>query len=444
MLRALQKLSLFSLVLFAAACGEDDGMEVTPTEPPVALPTAGLELAGLELPDDVILPPPVEAWEPFDQFSNEFNAESKDDPSFATHWSDDYHNGWNGPGSGFWNPNNSRLEDGMLVLSATRRGVNQSNLGVMTSKETVGFPIYTEIRAKVANQVLSSNFWFLSPDDKREIDVLEIYGSDREDHTFFAARASTNYHVFERNPQTNAIIADHNEQQKHTLPGNEPWRNDFHRYGMYWKDAFTIDFYYDGELVHELRRRGITDPEGLGLDREMHLIIDLESHDWREARGHFASTEELNDDSPDRDYRIDYLRTFRPTEGFDGGLITNGSFDQTDLTGWYRNDAVAISTDAARHADGEFLALQLAPSGTIVQEITVVPNTAYTLTFVGEAEGGAVSVGVHDSESVRLTPAGERKEYSLSFTSGEEQTKAFVVIKNEGGAQAWIDRVAVR
>ena len=439
-------LFLFSLLLLTA-CGDDGGDVTTPPPPapePVVNPINGLTAGGLELADDVYLPPATEAWTPLADLTNEFNAASKDDPSFRDHFSDDYHNGWNGPGQTFWNTENSTLEDGMLVLSATRRSPTKVNCGVMTSKETVQYPLYTEVRARVADQVLSSNFWFLSPDDKREIDVLEVYGSSRSDHSWFAANASTNYHVFIRDDQTNAILQDLNEQQHHHLPGNEPWRNEFHRYGMYWKDAWTIDFYYDGELVHELRRAGINDPEGLGLDRPMHLIIDLESHQWREDRGFFASDAELSDADPRRDYRIDYLRSFRPAEAFDGGLIANGSFDDYTLANWYLDGNVGISTDLASNAEGELVALKLAPGARVIQPVTVSAGTGYDLSFTAQATAGGATVGIFDGASTDIGSSSDWTDGSLSFTTAADQTTVYVVIENGGSGTVRVDRVGLR
>ncbi|MCL7765074.1 family 16 glycosylhydrolase [Polaribacter sp. Z014] len=254
-----------------------------------------------------------EYWEYLKDFSDEFNYVGKN-TDFQSKWKDTYFNGWKGPGLTEWTTNNSDIKDGNLVISASRKpGTNKVYCGVISSKKQIIYPIYTEVRAKIANQVLSSNFWFLSDDDKRELDILECYGGDREDEKWFASNASSNTHVFVRNEQTNTIIKDINKQDHHNNEEGKPWREEFHTYGAFWKDANTIDIYYDGKLVSEIRKEQIQDPENLGLDREMFLIIDLEDHDWRSSQNPpiTPTDAELSDQSKNK-YLVDYVRTFRP------------------------------------------------------------------------------------------------------------------------------------
>lgn len=254
-------------------------------------------------------------WEYVDAFSDEFNYDGKKS-DFKKKWKDTYFNGWRGPGLTEWTSKNSDVKDGNLIISASRKPkTNKVYCGVITSRKEVKYPIYTEVRAKIANQVLSSNFWFLSKDDQRELDVLECYGGDRENETWFAANASSNTHVFIRDKQTNAIIKDINKQKHHKTKDQAPWRNEFHTYGAYWQDAFTVDIYYDGVLVNKIRKDSINDPENLGLNRKMFLIIDLEDHEWRSRKNPpiTPTDEELAKNSKNK-YLVDYVRTFRPIQ----------------------------------------------------------------------------------------------------------------------------------
>jgi len=254
-----------------------------------------------------------QTWELETNFSDEFNYEGKN-AAFKKNWNDTYFNGWRGPGLTEWTSNNSDVKNGNLVISASRKpNTNRVYCGVISSKEEIKYPIYTEVRAKVANQVLSSNFWFLSKDDKRELDVIEIYGGDREDQKWFEANAASNTHVFLRNDSDNSIIKDINKSVKSKLADGAPWRNNFHTYGAYWKDAFTVDIYYDGKLVNQIRKESIQDPDNLGLNRKMFMIIDLEDHDWRSRKNPTITPtdEELANDAKNK-YLVDYVRTFRP------------------------------------------------------------------------------------------------------------------------------------
>ena len=103
-----------------------------------------------------------QTWELEADFSDEFNYEGKN-AEFKKKWKDTYFNGWRGPGLTEWTSNNSDVKDGNLIVSASRKpNTNRVYCGVITSKEEIIYPIYTEVRAKIANQVLSSNFWFLN------------------------------------------------------------------------------------------------------------------------------------------------------------------------------------------------------------------------------------------------------------------------------------------
>ncbi|WNJ18801.1 family 16 glycosylhydrolase [Pontibacter sp. G13] len=266
------------------------------------------------------LPVPPDAgagntWELLEEFSDDFNYSSKTDSIFTSKWNDDYHNGWNGPGLTHFDPNQSEITGGNLVIMAARRpNTNKVNCGVITSKTQVQYPVYTEARIKVSSLVLSSNFWMLSQDDTREIDVIEVYGSDRPDQSWFASHMSTNYHIFERT--STQILNDFSNQQHHALPGNEPWRNDFHTFGVYWKSPTEITFYIDGQEKNTFTEQNMETYDGNYIDRPMFMIIDTEDHDWRSnpSNGNplvVATDAELADTTKNK-MLVDWVRTYRP------------------------------------------------------------------------------------------------------------------------------------
>ncbi|WP_010177128.1 beta-agarase [Aquimarina agarilytica] len=385
------------------------------------------------------VPPFKGTWEAIDDLTDEFNYTGKN-AEFYKKWKDTYFNQWLGPGLTEWNPENTNVIGGNLVLKASRKpGTDKVYCGVISSKKQIKYPIYSEVKAKVANQVLSSNFWFLSPDDKREIDVLEIYGSDREDHKWFAARPSTNYHVFVRD-NGNRILEDLNDQNHHTLPNDEPWREGWHRFGAHWIDPFTVDFYYDGKVVRKLIKEKVKDPEGLGMDRDSFLIIDLEDHDWRSNQGFFPTDEELNDASKNK-YLVDYVRTYRPARSFrlEGGLIQNGSFDEPDLNQWYWNKKVRLSADLNENS-GEVFSVNLAGKGAkIIQEVEVEKNTLYKLSYkVKGANGGAVLVGVYSIDEEKVESNEGWKYETLSFNSGNNKT-IYITAENVSDSKVLVD-----
>ncbi|NKB66791.1 MAG: family 16 glycosylhydrolase [Candidatus Latescibacteria bacterium] len=263
------------------------------------------------------VPIPAEAdeglvWQLQEAFSDDFNYTGKG-AAFAARWRDTYINTWIGPGLTEWAADHSVIGGGHLVINASRKaGTKKVHCGVVTSPVPLIYPVFMEASIQVSGLVLSSNFWLLSADDRQELDIVETYGSDRSE--WFAQRMSTNYHIFERSPETNEILANHNDQQFSTLPDGAPLRQGFHRFAAYWKDPWHVDFFLDGVLVRRLRRDGITDPEeDKGLYRPMFLIIDTEDHDWRSDQDIVASDEELTDESINK-MRVDWVRVYKPVE----------------------------------------------------------------------------------------------------------------------------------
>jgi len=194
---------------------------------------------------------------------------------------------------------------------------------LVTSKTKVKFPIYLEARIKVSNLELSSNFWLLSQNDEREIDILEVYGGAAD--TWFAKNMSTNFHVFLRDEQTNQIISDFNDQT-HNIPSTGTyWRDQFHRFGAYWKSPTEVTFYIDGQqtpdgswaqvvMIDKDYTGATLDKSQYNMDQEAFIIIDTEDHDWRSNQGIVASDAELADGSKNKMY-VDWIRVYKPVDG---------------------------------------------------------------------------------------------------------------------------------
>ncbi|XPF94001.1 RICIN domain-containing protein [Colwellia sp. RE-S-Sl-9] len=271
------------------------------------------------------IPLPVAAgdgktWELQGNYSDSFDYTGK--PStFTDKWNDTYFNAWTGPGLTYWQQDSSWVADGNLIISASRRtGTDQVNAGVVTSKTKVKYPIFLEANIKVSNLELSSNFWLLSENDEREIDVLEVYGGARE--TWFAQNMSTNFHVFMRDEQTNEIISDFNDQTHVTPTSGTYWREQFHRFGVYWKSPTEVTFYIDGQqtadgswaqvvMTDKDYTGAILDKSQYNMDQEAFIIIDTEDHAWRSAANNIATDADLADESKNKMY-VDWIRVYKP------------------------------------------------------------------------------------------------------------------------------------
>jgi len=276
--------------------------------------TLGLAGHASASPDWADLSVPADAgdgreWVVDEQFSVDFNQEDKA-AALGTGWVDRYINGWRGPGRGHFSSEHSRVKDGKLELVSRWDGPDKMKLGVASTTAALTHPVFVEARMKVSASVLSSNFWLLSEDDVQELDVVECYGT--QDDAGNPGEAGANYHIFERDADTNDVIEDHGHQPEHFAPdGGGAWRDGFHRFGAYWKDAWTVEFYYDGKLVRTLTKDDINDPEGRGMDRPMRMILDLEDHSWRVKQGITPSKESLDDPETNRMW-VDWVRVCRP------------------------------------------------------------------------------------------------------------------------------------
>lgn len=272
-------------------------------------------------------------WELQEAYSDSFNYTGK--PSaFSSKWNDTYFHGWTGPGLTYWSSDESWVSDGNLIISASRRaGTNQVNAGVVTSKTKVKYPIFLEASIKVSNLELSSNFWLLSENDQREIDILEVYGGAEDE--WFAKNMSTNFHVFFRDGGNN-IISDFNDQTHNTPSWGTYWRDGFHRFAAYWKSPTDVTFYINGQPTPEgswaqvvMKDKDYTgailDKSQYNMDEEMFIILDTEDHSWRSEQGIVASDADLANPNKNKMY-VDWIRVYKPVAE-DGGGGGDGSVD---------------------------------------------------------------------------------------------------------------------
>jgi len=233
---------------------------------------------------------------------------------FYQRWTEGFINSWTGPSLTEWHPSQSLVSGGKLNLTAKRKpGSWNIYLGSITSRQTVQHPLFMEIRAKLSNSVLASDFWLLSADSTQEIDVLEAYGGDRKSNQWYAERLHLSHHVFIREP-----FQDYQPKTDDTWFHNgTKWRDDFHRIGVYWRDPWHIEYYVDGELVKTSSGKEVIDPldftKGTGLSKPMHVILNMEDQDWRTKQGLTPTDEELSD-TEKMTFQVDWVRFYKPKD----------------------------------------------------------------------------------------------------------------------------------
>lgn len=267
-------------------------------------------------------------WEIDWDLSDSFYYDNKQDHSFAI-WRDYNPLNWKGPGATLFNSNNVFITDAKLKIKPskvpsslqgdmicyphnekkngcrctdcfhTRRTVYTA---YVTSKVKLFYPCYTEARIKGSSTALASNFWLKS--SNTEIDINESYG-DSDLKKFM----TTNVHFFNRHNPDGGPKSLSNQVYIKT---NNDLTATFNRFGVHWKDATHVDFYFNGKKVRELdlkSRNGVQDPTGKYLNEHMRLIVDLEAHKWRRYEG-VPKDWELQKSS-DNEMVVDWIRTYR-------------------------------------------------------------------------------------------------------------------------------------
>ncbi len=325
---------LYLTTLLAAtliACGNDS---TSSTQEPDKTPDSESEVLEYEwdLYDIPISAPSGQAWvlqDQSDEFNYEAPADGKSDEFYAK-WTDFYHNSWTGPAPTIWQRDHVRVTGGCLRISVSRPDDVESvsvtsgssseimagtYTGCITSTKRVSYPAYVEAYAQLSNSTMASDVWMLSGDDTQEIDIIEAYGSDRDEangKSFYGAdRLHLSHHVFIRNPFTDYQPSDTGswyKDSKGTL-----WRDDFHRIGVYWRDPFHLEYYVDGDLVRVVSGESIIDPygytDGTGLNKELDIIINMEDQSWR-AIGGLSPTDEELEAGADLDFKVDWIRVY--------------------------------------------------------------------------------------------------------------------------------------
>ena len=277
----------------------------------------------------------------FQDFSDDFEYEApagnKGD-AFFNKWDDFYHNNWSGPGLTEWSRDIPFVADGLLQIPAKRKaGTDKISTGCITNKTRVQYPVYVEARAKIMNSVLANGIWMLSPDDTQEIDIMEAYGaayseSAQASHSWYEVRMHISHHVFIRDP-----FQDYQPKDAGSwfMKDNIKWREDYHTYGVYWRDPWHLEYYIDGELIRTVSGKDQIDPlfytnatnpgdtsadTRTGLSKEMDIIIDVEDQDWRSspASGNQSDTYTPTDnelsDTEGHTLKVDWIRIYKPVE----------------------------------------------------------------------------------------------------------------------------------
>lgn len=303
-------------------------------------------------------PGPGREWQVDEDLSDDFNYDHKPTTEKAViggKWRNTYFNGgWKGPGTTEWRHENVAVARGELWIRGTRKpgemktfrfdkdqdgkeeelSLPKTRLGCISSTKLVQYPAYIEAKVKVANAVLASDVWLLSRDSTQEIDIIECYGGRGDDNRndYFARRMHMSHHVFIRRPFQDYQPRDPScwiqYQGREPKRGQSYWTQRYHTVGVYWKSPTELEYYLNGELVKttigmdDTGEKGGIDPQGYtkdesgkrtGLNKPMHLIINMEAQDWNAAAGRQPTDKELKR-AKDHTFLVDWIRVCKPVE----------------------------------------------------------------------------------------------------------------------------------
>ncbi|MEW4924417.1 T9SS type A sorting domain-containing protein [Algibacter sp. 2305UL17-15] len=299
-------------------------------------------------------------WDLQDNVSDDFSyvaPAANKGATFESKWIEFYHENWQGPGLTDWEEDHSFVDGDELKLIASRKLPNKVYAGVISSNETVVYPAYIEISAKIMNSVLANGGWMLSPDNTQEIDFMEAYGAVTSgsaggspgNHNFYAKRMHQSHHVFIRPPNfQDWQPSEYNSFGSNPVDSNQPtwilrddgagyinWKDDYHRYGVYWKDPTHLYYYIDGVMV--TYREGMEEIDPLyytnsgtqgdtsndtrtGLSKPMDIIFSVEDQDWRSNPGSgqqsdtFTPTDAELANTANHTFSVDWIRVYKPVD----------------------------------------------------------------------------------------------------------------------------------
>ncbi len=230
----------------------------------------GLFLATLVSTSAMPTPPSGKKWEKVNALSDEFNGSTID----SNKWFD-YHPFWSGRPPSQFKQGNAFVEGGHLVLRSTSRVNNINQVGApfediwidaaaVVSKQQIAQPgWYYECEMKASDTAMSSSFWF-RVGRFSEIDVIEHWGR------------ATNQQVEERLSREFAANTHLYGPLNGPAPKGAKWemprrgRDGFERYGLWWKDANTLLFYYNGRQVMSITPRA-------PFTEKLRMIFDTEA-----------------------------------------------------------------------------------------------------------------------------------------------------------------------
>ncbi|WP_170309867.1 Ig-like domain-containing protein [Seonamhaeicola maritimus] len=256
-------------------------------------------------------------WVKFESMSDEFNAWDSN-KWFKSTWN------YGVPVEISNSSSNSGVSDGKLWIKATLNESNSDGRWFQSarihSKAETKYPMYTEARIKTAHISAYNTYWLNNGDinNRDEIDIIENNSKPtctNCDAEIFPERMNSQYFQADENENPTTIrkkgtflrsgLSDVNPLK------NKGWNEDYHTYGVWWKDSKNIQFYLNGEPAGSVVVGEHNDGQTYNREftRDLEIIFDL----WTNEAGWLGGLppkSDLNDNTINT-MRIDWVRTWK-------------------------------------------------------------------------------------------------------------------------------------
>ncbi len=265
-------------------------------------------------------------WAVNPDFTDEFSGERIDGHT----WYDKSPYWKNGRPPATFKAYNVSVENGCLRIKNSRLDPTEGNDGkpgskyslaggAVASKSDQAWYGYYETRMKASPTPMSSTFWlknlpqevrYVDKNGKRiteyhrqELDIIETMGRPTR-YPEWNRRFNANTHYGLRvqgtqSPPNVSAGSPHDERAAIELSSEA-----FHTYGLWWVDANTLHFYYDGEYRFTVHPSTKYNPQPFARPMYMHLVT--ETYAWESS---LPTDEMLNDDTKNSTH-YDWVRAY--------------------------------------------------------------------------------------------------------------------------------------
>lgn len=259
--------------------------------------------------------PVGQQWVKFDDMSDEFDGWD------STKW---FKSTWNYGVPVFMSTSidNSGVTGGNLWIKPTVNEANPDDRWFQTarihSRGKANYPMYTEARIKTAHISAYNTYWLNNGNDKNrdEIDIIENNSNPSCNcQPNFPNQMNSQYFQADSGETPATVRIKGNYLRSNLLEVNPlrnvGWNEDYHIYGVWWKDANNIQFYLNGEPAGSVYVGDHDDGKTYVREftRDLEIIFDVWTNEATWLGGLPAKSDLAND--ANNTMYIDWVRTWK-------------------------------------------------------------------------------------------------------------------------------------